>query len=173
MASDPTDLPEQEQRLGEVVFACLQAMERAQFIDRQELLTRHPEFAAELEEYLTEQDRVRRLAAPLRGIAQPAQAGETGVDRLTHDHPAGGEPLPPGTRVGHFGDYELLEVIGQGGNGVVYRALQISLSRVVALKMILAGRGASPADVQRFHNEAEATANLDHSQIVPIYEHGE
>jgi WD40 repeat protein len=145
--------------LSGVIADYLLAVDAGRAPDRDELLTRHPHLAAELRAFFADQDALERVAEPLRADAAPPP-----------------EPAPPlgiDETVTYMGDYELRGELGRGGMGVVYRARQVSLNRPVALKMILAGQFASAEDVRRFRTEAENVANLDHPNIVPIYEVGE
>jgi hypothetical protein len=164
MHSDTGDSSGREQRVNEAIAAYVQAVDAGQTPDRGEFLARHADLAAELEAFFADRDRFRRHAEPLGGnVPDPAATVAPDVAQ-----PAG----PLGT-VRYFGDYELLAEIARGGMGVVFKARQVSLDRLVALKMILAGQLASPADVQRFRTEAKASANLKHANIVAIHEVGE
>jgi WD40 repeat protein/serine/threonine protein kinase len=166
--SDPaSDTPSRESRVHEAIVAYLAAVEAGRTPDREELLSRHSDVADDLRAFFADYDRMQALAEPLRHALPPHPADEAtlGPD-TTLSSPSLGT-------VRYFGDYELLEELARGGMGVVYKARQVSLNRVVALKMILAGQLASADDVRRFRTEAEAAANLDHPHIVPIYEVGE
>src|SRR5687768_1242356 len=169
------DVPSHEQRLHEVLAAYLEAAEAGRAPDRAELLACHPDLADELAAFFANQDRVAAVAAPLRAADLSPDPDATLPPADANATLPPGEPAPaaPLGKVRYFGDYELLEEVARGGMGVVYRARQVSLNRVVALKMILSGQFASPQDVQRFRTEAEAAANLDHPNILPIYEVGE
>jgi len=181
------DMPERsdrEERVGEAVAWYFQAVEAGRPPEPTEFLARFPDLRPELESFLVDKaafDRaVEPAADPNTNRLLAATQGPATIDHV----PLGDEathppPDPQQTAEGslgsvrYFGDYELLSEIARGGMGVVFKARQVSLNREVGLKMILSGQLASTADVARFRAEAEAAANLDHPNILPIYEVGE
>src|ERR1051325_4768698 len=172
MTADDNSMSERDEALRQVIADYLQAEASGRPMERAQLLALHPALAEELQAFFADHDQARAWAEPMCVVVAVTPPPATNDATIAHTPSAAADPQP-GTTVRYFGDYELLEEIARGGMGVVYQGKQVTLNRVVALKMILAGQLASPAEVQRFHTEAEAAANLDHPNIVPIYEVGE
>jgi WD40 repeat protein len=108
------------------------------------------------------------LVSPLAQQAEQLRhLAPTALDVSQH------RPTPPHPRLPSIAGYDLLEELGQGGMGVVYKARQLALNRIVALKMLLSSSGATTESLVRFRGEAEALARLQHPNIVAVYDIGE
>jgi len=149
-----SSIDDPEERLAVLVDYALQQLHAGQRPDITELTKDCPDLAPELRELLATAELAEEFVSnePSETLSSSYQFSE-----------------PPSS----VGDYELLEEIGRGGMGVVYKARQKKLDRSVALKMMLGGTAATDQDQQRFRQEAEAVAKLDHPNIVPVHEVGQ
>ncbi len=174
--SDPR-AEDREERLHAVLLAYLEADARGQAPEPSRFLEEHTEFADELADFFTSRQRVESIVAPLRAVA--ACAGDDCRDRSggfatpapsrSLVLPAPHEPVQEAPPAGLLGDFRLVREIGRGGMGIVYEAEQVSLNRRVAVKVLPFAAGLDPKQLQRFRNEAQTAALLNHPNIVPVH----
>jgi len=158
-----TDPDHRDEQLAEILDALTTRAQRGEVVELEQTIAKHPEFSQELREIWGAVMLADAVAMNLSVVAK--QATPIGMDDSSKMSTL---QLPA-----QFGDYELLEELGRGGMGVVYKARQKSLNRIVAIKMILKAQLASEDDLNRFMTEAESTARLSHPGIVPVYEVGQ
>jgi serine/threonine-protein kinase len=157
-SDDPTS--ESEAQLAAILSELTDQLQRGEHVDIHDVCERYPEHASDLR-YLWGAVLVTDAVGSAESKAIASEPPGSTSDEWSIKLPC------------RLGDYELLEVIGRGGMGIVYRAQQVSLNREVAIKMILKDRLATIQDRQRFFAEAKATAKLDHPGIVPVFDVGE
>jgi serine/threonine protein kinase len=156
--SEPPLNPSREERIDKVIADYLAAAEAGPRPDPRPWLDRFPDLADELRSFFANRDGFLAFAGD--SPAPPAPPAQ---------RPGKLSPVSPG---GHVGDYELLEELGRGGMGVVYKARHTRLGREAALKLLLDAERVTPDELHRFRREAEVVARLEHPHIVPIYETG-
>ncbi|HTU18045.1 MAG TPA: serine/threonine-protein kinase [Gemmataceae bacterium] len=161
----PTPAEERDQRLAQLLADLGEQMRQGRPPDLDAVAAQHPDLAVELRELWGAVLFAEELAHPPSGGRKPPEPTLRGLT------PPAQNDAPYTSK--SFGDYELLEEIGRGGMGIVYKARQRSLNRPVALKMILNGELATSEDLARFRREAQAAAHLEHPNIVPVYNAGD
>jgi eukaryotic-like serine/threonine-protein kinase len=155
--------PEGDSILEDLIEDCTNRLHAGEEIAFEELAARHPEHA----------DRLRRLLPSLRMMAE---VGRSSVGALPAVVPGNDAIGPPSVGPFELGDYRVLRMVGRGGMGIVYEAMQLSLNRRVALKILPFAAALDPHQLRRFQIEAQAAAQLHHTSIVPVFfigcEHG-
>jgi eukaryotic-like serine/threonine-protein kinase len=163
MKPSPALVPatDRDERLAAILHGLSERRRRGEDVDIEAAARDHPDLADELRDLWA----AARFADLFARRPMPNDS--------TVSAPARPATAPPSVLPRSFGDYDLLEELGRGGMGVVFRALQKSLGRTVALKMVRQGDLATPAERARFRAEAEMVARLEHPNIVTIFEVGE
>jgi len=154
-----------------LLVGCLESLQRGETIDRDALARDFPKYAEEIGQFLSDRELLEQVASELKD-AEPSHVSISAYEQTVVSK-SGTDDFAIGETIRYIGEYEILEEIARGGMGVVFRARQQKLRRIVALKMILAGRLADRLDVERFQREARAAGRLKHPAIVPVHEIGE
>ncbi len=157
---------ERDRRVGEALDAYLEALQRGETIETGRWIARYPDLAEELSGCLEALELMRGAVS-----GQPDRSG-AGTAKGAVGEGQGPPGRPPGALPRLHG-YAVVEEIGRGGMGVVYKALQLATKRIVALKFLAEGMQASPNARRRFEREIELAAALDHPGIVRVLESGE
>lgn len=184
-----TESPPSDDPLDEAFAAYLRSCDAGEIGSREEFLSQFPDLADDLKELMKAADMITGMThvGPAVASETPAVAGgaetintfvsladDSGLDPAATLPMANRRKGDPGPTLPYsLGDYELLEVIGRGGMGVVYLARQNHLDRMVAVKMIRSGMLASEEEVRRFYTEAQAAARLHHPGIVAVHQFGQ
>ena len=150
--SSPADQRPDATTFDDALAEFMRLCESSSTFDRQAWLSKYPQWASDLREFIASYDNMQSFASEMRRRRRSAVAAS-----------------PFGTEIKYVGEYELLDQLGHGGMGIVFKARQASLDRLVALKMLLD----ESRDRDRFRAEAEAAAALEHPNLVTIYEVGE
>jgi Protein kinase domain/Protein of unknown function (DUF1583) len=150
---------DREDRLDKVVAAYLKELDSGVMPDGRAWLKRHPEFYDELTDFFEHREQIESIAAPLRDIAAADDAlALEGLDPPSHPE-----------NLGRLGDYELIDWVGQGGMGVVFRGFDAALNRYVAIKLLAPQWSADALARRRFTREAQAAAAVSHPHVVTIH----
>ena len=170
----PSNDPLNDPGFQSLLVECLEKLERGGALDADHLLEVYPEHADSLAAFLTDQAMLRRVASEVRDSqsGRSHREHDAPIEETTDSNPKS-NGFAAGDRLRYIGEYEILEEIARGGMGIVFKARQQKLKRVVALKMILSGQLANAGDVERFHREARAAGQLNHRNIVAIHEIGQ
>ncbi|WP_437205229.1 serine/threonine protein kinase [Planctomicrobium sp. SH664] len=155
MTSSSDHIPDDDSRVFSIVQKYLEQIESGRHPNRAELVSQYPELSAQMAPYL---DAIEMLHAAAPQLREPGSSSSGGS--APGNIPLGREPL---------GDFQLIREIGRGGMGVVYEAIQLSLNRKVAIKVLPFAAALDSRQLQRFRNEAQAAAALHHPHIVPVY----